>query len=81
MARAALGLDVGQLAAKAGISPAELSQFEAGGSDGAGIAARIREVLEQAGIEMIEQDGVRLKAQPDKAATILVENLNSYNDE
>ena len=70
MARAALGLSVDQLAARAGVSHNDVAQAEVAGN-----------AFESAGIEWVGDDGVRFKAAVKDDATIPVEDLNSANDE
>ncbi|WP_210270057.1 helix-turn-helix domain-containing protein [Aureimonas mangrovi] len=65
MARAALGLGVRELAARAGVSPDTVARLERGEELKASTVASIRAALERAGAVFIEADGdgpgVRLK--------------------
>lgn len=80
MARAALDLSVDQLAARAGVSHVEIARLE-DGADGTGEATeRVRAVFEAAGIQWIDEDGVRFTSPPNEA-TIALEALSSANDE
>lgn len=81
MARAALGLTIDELAARAGVSPGEVAGFEAGGSAGGRVSESLRVVLEQAGIELDGDSGVRRKDAATDGATIPLDGLNSANDE
>lgn len=80
MGRAALDLSIDQLAAKAGVSHAEVQRVETGASAEPRVLDLIRTALESAGIEWVGQDGVRYTGQ-NGDGTIPVEQLNSYNDE
>ena len=79
MARAALDFSVDQLASTAGLSPLDIDRLEAGETDGSAFAGRLRSVFEDAGIEFIGDDAVRLRTPT--AGTIALEDLNSENDE
>ena len=65
MARAALALGVRELAALANVAQATVSRLERGEDLKASTVATLREALEQAGVEFIEENGggagVRLK--------------------
>lgn len=80
MARAALDLSVDQLASRAGLSHVDVARVESG-EDGDGQAGgRLRAVLEQEGIEFIDEDAVRARSQP-AAGVVPLEDLSSANDE
>lgn len=80
MARAALDLSVDQLAAKAGVSHVEIARLE-DGADGTGEATeRVRALFETAGIQWIDEDGVRFAGTPNDE-TIALDALSSANDE
>jgi transcriptional regulator with XRE-family HTH domain len=68
MARAALQMSVGELAAKASISPNTVTQIEAGEEAWSAYMTVIQRTLEAADVEFIADDGrgpgVRLKRQP-----------------
>jgi transcriptional regulator with XRE-family HTH domain len=81
MARAALGLSVEKFASKAGLSPADVLHLEAGEAAQAGAYEKARTVFDLAGIEWIDEDGVRCKVPVEGDTTIPLEGLNSYNDE
>ena len=61
MARAALGLGVRELAAKAGVSPDVVFRLEKGEALHQRTGIAIREALEAAGVEFTPDGGVRLK--------------------
>jgi DNA-binding XRE family transcriptional regulator len=61
MARAALGLGVSELAAKAGVSPDTVFRLEKGEALHQRTGIAIREALETAGVEFTPDGGVRLK--------------------
>ena len=80
MARAALDLSVDQLAAKAGVSHVEIARLE-DGTDGTGeVTERVRAIFETAGIQWIDDDGVRFTGPPNDE-TIALDALSSANDE
>jgi predicted transcriptional regulator len=60
-ARAALGLGVHELAAKAGVSPDTVFRLEKGETLHQRTGIAIREALEAAGVEFTPDGGVRLK--------------------
>ena len=60
MARAALGLGVRELAAKAGVSPDTVFRLEKGETLHRRTVIAIREALEAAGAVFIEDDAVRI---------------------
>ena len=62
-ARAALRWSAPDLAAMAGVHVNSVSRFEtAGGESKATTVARMRTALEQAGVEFIDETGIRLPA-------------------
>ena len=61
VARAALGLSVRVLAAKAGVSPDTVLRLEKGSAMRQRTRGAIREALEEAGVEFLSAGGVRLK--------------------
>ena len=61
MARAALGLGVPELAAKAGVSPDTVLRLEKGETLHRRTVIAIHEALEEAGIEFLPDGGVQLK--------------------
>ena len=79
MARAALDFSIDQLAAAAGIAHMDVVQLEGGGSMDDDLLGKVRAALELAGIELIDDNGVRLRGR--SAATIPLEELSSANDE
>jgi transcriptional regulator with XRE-family HTH domain len=80
MARAALDLSIDQLAEKVGLSHVDITRIE-DGTDGDGASRdRLKAALEEAGIEWIEEDGVRYRGSPG-APGIPVENLTTDNDD
>ena len=79
MARAALDLSVDQLAGKAGVSHMDVVELESGGAVGGEAEAKTRTALESAGIEWIDDDGVRFTGALG-SGSIPTEALNSYND-
>ena len=60
-ARAALGLGVPELAAKAGVTPDTVLRLEKGETLHRRTGIAIREALEGAGVEFLPDGGVRLK--------------------
>ena len=81
MARAALAVTAEQLAARAAIEVEAIATLErdAGRPD---LTARLRSTFEQAGIEFLDQDGVRLHATGAVGAlSVPVDQLSSANDE
>jgi transcriptional regulator with XRE-family HTH domain len=87
MARAAVGLGVRELAALTRVSPDTIARFERGDILKDRTVEAIRTALEAAGAEFIAENGggpgVRLRtgARGDPGASLLVEDLNSENDE
>ncbi|HUO55618.1 MAG TPA: helix-turn-helix transcriptional regulator [Rhodoblastus sp.] len=83
MARAGLSLTAEALAERARVSKVTLSDFEKGKrSPHPRTVAAIRSVLENAGMEFLDDDGgagVRLKRKGSDAI-ILLEDLNAEND-
>jgi transcriptional regulator with XRE-family HTH domain len=79
MARAALDMTAEALSRAAGLSPEEVGQLERGGQEGAA-SAKLRATFEAAGIAFLEADGVRYDSRQ-TAATVPLEEMNSYNDE
>ena len=61
MARAALGLGVRELAAKAGVSPDTVFRLKKGETLHRRTVIAIREALEDAGVEFLPDGGVRLR--------------------
>ena len=57
MARAATGLGVRELAEAAGVSPNTVARLERGEELKASTVAAIREALEAAGVDFIEENG------------------------
>ncbi len=80
MARAALDLTPEDLSRLAGLSADDVAQLEHGGQEGIA-SARLRTTFEGAGVTFIETDGVRFDARQGMAATVPLEEMNSYNDE
>lgn len=81
MARAALAVTAEQLAARAGVEVAAIVTLEqeAGNPDR---SAKLRAAFERAGIEFLDQDGVRLRAaNSTKPVSLPVDQLSSANDE
>ncbi len=81
MARAALAVTAEQLAARAGVEVAAIATLEqeVGNPDP---TAKLRAAFERAGIEFLDQDGVRLRAaRPTEAVSLPVDQLSSANDE
>jgi hypothetical protein len=81
MARAALAMPAEHLASRAGIGTEALALLERdpGRPD---VTARLRAAFEQAGIEFLDQDGVRLRAtSPAGAISVPLDQLSSANDE
>jgi transcriptional regulator with XRE-family HTH domain len=64
MARAAAKLGVRELGATAKVSPNTITRAEADGALNPSTIAAIQRALEAAGIEFIDDNGVRLKAKP-----------------
>jgi transcriptional regulator with XRE-family HTH domain len=64
VARAALGLAVRVLAAKAGVSPDTVLRLEKGEALRQRTSVAIREALEEGGVEFLPSGGVRLKLPP-----------------
>ena len=60
MARAALGIGVRELAAKAGVSPDTVSRLEKGEKLHQRTVIAIREAMEEAGVEFLPDGGMRL---------------------
>ena len=60
MARAALGIGVRELAAKAGVSPDTVSRLEKGAKLHQRTVIAIREAMEEAGVEFLPDGGMRL---------------------
>ena len=79
MARAALDMTSEALSRAAGLSPEDVAQLERGGQEGAA-SAKLRATFEAAGIAFLAEDGVRYDSRQ-AAATVPLEEMNSYNDE
>jgi len=67
MARVALGWSTGELAEKAGVGVNTVNRFEAGSDARISSVEKMRTALEGAGIEFIDDDGVRLRKSLDAA--------------
>lgn len=80
MARAALDFSVDDLASKAGVSHVEVLQLETGGTGETEAYEKARTALESAGIEWIDDDGVRFRIGNAAAQSITVEELTTEND-
>lgn len=80
MARGALDMTVAQLASKVGLPEGDIARFESGETDDQAMRSRLTAVLEESGIMLIGEDGVRCTHLPN-AGTIPLEDLNSANDE
>lgn len=81
MARAALAATAERLAAEAGVAVDAIATLEreAGRPD---LTAKLRATFERAGIEFLDQDGVRLHATGAAGAlSVPVDQLSSANDE
>jgi predicted transcriptional regulator len=80
MARAALDLSIDQLASRAGVSEHDIIQLEDENSGAVDHAGRVRATLENAGIEWIDDNGVRFIGKAASAA-VPVEELTTGNDD
>lgn len=81
MARAALAVTAEQLAARAAIEVEAIATLEQDGGR-PDQTAKLRAAFERAGIEFLDQDGVRLRAaRPAEAISLPVDQLSSANDE
>ena len=61
MARAAVRLNVRELAAAASVSPNTITRIEADSTPNASTVGAIQRALEAAGVEFLPDNGVRLK--------------------
>jgi hypothetical protein len=79
MARAALKMNVRELAAAAEVSPNTVTRIEADLPSNATTLAAIRRVLEAAGVEFIdhEKPGVRMARPPDRTPATSVSNKST----
>ena len=80
MARAALDLTIDQLASKAGLSHLDIARIESGEAGADELAGPLRAVFEEAGIEFLDQDGVRARLST-VPGVVPLEELSSANDE
>lgn len=82
MARAALDMSAEDLASKAVVPPDEIEALERGSGGQPEAAAKLRATFETAGVEFLEEDGIRYREGGLRAAkTVPLENLSSANDE
>lgn len=79
MARAALDLSVEQLAGRAGLSASDVAMIERGAAPQGTSAERLRATFEAAGIEWIDDDGVRYRG-PSADEAISIDRLTTDND-
>ena len=80
MARAALDKSIEELSAEAALTAEDVTATERGGGK-PDVAAKLRATFEVAGVEFLDETGIKLRSQAGSAQTVPLETLNSANDE